>query len=142
MYDYSKIRFFFSVCNFLVHDKCLKSTTNPCVSVAATIVKVSWGLIVLLSFIKICRTERYFISLSQNPVAHCWTEEKSIKGKFCNVCRKKMHEVPGVRCEGQFSWPMIVSFNYSLSYLLFSKKSFKHCLCFQTVDDKRRIALS
>lgn len=30
-----------SVCNFLVHDKCLKSTTNPCVSVAATIVKVS-----------------------------------------------------------------------------------------------------
>ena len=28
------------VCNFLVHDKCLKLTTNPCVSVAATIVKV------------------------------------------------------------------------------------------------------
>ena len=61
--DYSKIRFSFSVCNFLVHDKCLKSTTNPCVSVAATIVKVSWGLIVLLSFIKICRTERYFLFL-------------------------------------------------------------------------------
>ena len=38
----------------------------------------------------------------QNPVAHCWTEEKSIKGKFCNVCRKKMQEVPGVRCEGEY----------------------------------------
>jgi len=46
---------------------------NPCVGVAATLVK--------------------------NPVAHCWTEEKSIKGKFCNVCRKKMQEVPGSRCE-------------------------------------------
>ena len=38
----------------------------------------------------------------QNPVAHCWTDEKTIKGKFCNVCRKKMHEVPGIRCEGRF----------------------------------------
>ena len=47
LYDYSKIRFLFSVCNFLVHDKCLKSTTNPCVSVAATIVKVSWRLIIV-----------------------------------------------------------------------------------------------
>ena len=36
---HSKI-IFISVCNFLVHEKCLKSTTNPCVSVAATIVKV------------------------------------------------------------------------------------------------------
>ena len=39
-------------------------------------------------------------TILKNPVAHCWTEEKSIKGKFCNVCRKKMHEVPGIRCEG------------------------------------------
>ena len=61
LYDYSKIRFFFSVCNFLVHDKCLKSTTNPCVSVAATIVKVSWGSITVFRrfaeiFIFYCRT--------------------------------------------------------------------------------------
>jgi len=61
------------VCNFLVHEKCLKTICNPCVGVAATLV--------------------------QHPVAHCWAEEKNIKGKFCNVCRKKLQEVPGIRCQ-------------------------------------------
>lgn len=61
------------VCNFLIHEKCIKTIANPCVGVAATLVK--------------------------QPVAHCWSEEKSIKGKFCNVCRKKLHEVPGLHCE-------------------------------------------
>ena len=67
----------FSVCNFLVHEKCLKTICNPCVGVAATLV--------------------------QHPVAHCWAEEKNIKGKFCNVCRKKLQEVPGIRCQGDDS---------------------------------------
>jgi hypothetical protein len=31
----------FSVCNFLIHDKCIKTLCNPCVGVAATLVKVS-----------------------------------------------------------------------------------------------------
>ena len=62
-----------------------------------------------------------FLLLFQNPVAHCWTEEKSIKGKFCNVCRKKMHEVPGIRCEGQLRPVLIVSFNSIHSYLLFPR---------------------
>jgi len=65
--------FFCEVCNFLVHEKCIKTIGTPCVGLAATLVK--------------------------NPVAHCWSEEKSIKGKFCNVCRKKIHEAPGLHCE-------------------------------------------
>ena len=55
-------------------------------------------------------------------MAHCWTEERSIKGKFCNVCRKKMHEVPGVRCEGGFIrslYPSVIASDicYSFGYL-------------------------
>ena len=65
-----------SVCNFIVHEKCLKTVTLPCYSVAATLVK--------------------------NPVAHVWTERTLIKGrKFCNVCRKKVEDVMGICCEGQ-----------------------------------------
>ncbi|XP_023323725.1 diacylglycerol kinase theta [Eurytemora carolleeae] len=65
--------FFCEVCNFLVHEKCIKTIGTPCVGLAASLVK--------------------------NPVAHFWSEEKSIKGKFCNVCRKKIHEAPGLHCE-------------------------------------------
>ena len=32
---------FFTVCNIIVHEKCLKTVSLPCVSVAATLVKVS-----------------------------------------------------------------------------------------------------
>ena len=32
---------FFSVCNIIVHEKCLKTVSLPCVSIAATIVKVN-----------------------------------------------------------------------------------------------------
>ena len=64
------------VCNFIVHEKCLKTVTLPCYSVAATLVK--------------------------NPVAHVWTERTLVKGrKFCNVCRKKVEDVMGICCEGQ-----------------------------------------
>ena len=65
------------MCNFIVHEKCLKTVTLPCYSVAATLVK--------------------------NPVAHVWTAERTlIKGrKFCNVCRKKMEDVMGICCEGR-----------------------------------------
>ena len=67
---------YLAVCNFIVHEKCLKTVTLPCYSVAATLVK--------------------------HPVAHVWTERTLIKGrKFCNVCRKKMEDVMGICCEGQ-----------------------------------------
>ena len=59
-----------------MHEKCLKTVTLPCYSVAATLVK--------------------------NPVAHVWTERTLVKGrKFCNVCRKKVEDVMGICCEGQ-----------------------------------------
>ena len=33
--------FFFSVCNFVVHDRCCKTVVSPCSSVAIKFVKVS-----------------------------------------------------------------------------------------------------
>ena len=104
-------------------------------------------------------------------MAHCWTEEKSIKGKFCNVCRKKMQEVPGVRCEGEYASQSVdgkilksllvpqhqkkislkncvrirpgkVTFLFFRSLIYyFLWKSFPNCLCFQASDDKRSIIL-
>lgn len=62
------------VCNIIVHEKCLKTVTLPCVSIAATLVK--------------------------NPVAHVWSDRTLIKRKFCNVCRKKIEDVLGLSCEG------------------------------------------
>ena len=35
---------FFSVCNFVVHDRCLKNVVSPCSSIAANLVKVSVGV--------------------------------------------------------------------------------------------------
>jgi hypothetical protein len=32
---------FISVCNIIVHEKCLKTVAIPCVSIAATLVKVT-----------------------------------------------------------------------------------------------------
>ncbi|XP_040569190.1 diacylglycerol kinase theta isoform X2 [Lepeophtheirus salmonis] len=61
------------VCNFIVHEKCLKTVSLPCVSVAATLVK--------------------------NPVAHVWSERTLIKRRFCNVCRKKIEDIMGFCCE-------------------------------------------
>ncbi len=70
---------FSTVCNFIVHERCLKTVTLPCYSVAATLVK--------------------------NPVAHVWSERLLIKGrKFCNVCRKKMEDVVGICCEGGYTY--------------------------------------
>ena len=79
-----------SVCNFIVHEKCLKTVTLPCYSVAATLVK--------------------------NPVAHVWTERTLIKGrKFCNVCRKKLEDVMGICCEGELPINRIISPGFIIS---------------------------
>lgn len=61
------------VCNFVVHDKCLKTVVSPCSSIATTLIK--------------------------NPVAHCWSEPGQFKRKFCNVCRKRLEDSAAIRCE-------------------------------------------
>ncbi|XP_066993367.2 diacylglycerol kinase theta isoform X2 [Anabrus simplex] len=61
------------VCNFVVHDRCLKTVVSPCSSIAASLIK--------------------------NPVAHCWSEQTHHKRKFCNVCRKRLEDSLSVHCE-------------------------------------------
>ncbi|XP_018059729.1 PREDICTED: diacylglycerol kinase theta isoform X7 [Atta colombica] len=61
------------VCNFVVHDRCLKAVVSPCSSIAA--------------------------SLINNPVAHCWSEQVHCKRKFCNVCRKRLDDNLAIHCE-------------------------------------------
>ncbi|XP_032687988.1 diacylglycerol kinase theta isoform X8 [Odontomachus brunneus] len=61
------------VCNFVVHDRCLKAVVSPCSSIAASLIK--------------------------NPVAHCWSEQVHRKKKFCNVCRKRLDDNLSVHCE-------------------------------------------
>ncbi|XP_065353265.1 diacylglycerol kinase theta isoform X2 [Cloeon dipterum] len=60
-------------CNFVVHDRCLKTVVSPCSSIAASIIK--------------------------NPVAHCWSEQVHHKRKFCNVCRKRLEDSLSLHCE-------------------------------------------
>ncbi|CAH1127087.1 unnamed protein product [Ceutorhynchus assimilis] len=61
------------VCNFVVHERCLKTVISPCSSLAASLVK--------------------------NPVAHCWSEALHQKRKFCNVCRKRLDDCDSIHCE-------------------------------------------
>ncbi|KAG7213122.1 hypothetical protein KM043_002441 [Ampulex compressa] len=61
------------VCNFVVHDRCLKAVVSPCSSIAASLIK--------------------------NPVAHCWSEQVHRRRKFCNVCRKRLDDNLSVHCE-------------------------------------------
>ncbi|XP_076356051.1 diacylglycerol kinase theta-like isoform X1 [Tachypleus tridentatus] len=61
------------VCNFVVHDRCLKTVVSPCSTNAIHVLK--------------------------NPVPHCWTEPGHLKRRFCNVCRKRIEDNCAVRCE-------------------------------------------
>ncbi|XP_046397842.1 diacylglycerol kinase theta isoform X1 [Ischnura elegans] len=61
------------VCNFVVHDRCLKTVVSPCSSIAANLIK--------------------------NPVAHCWSEQTHHKRRFCNVCRKRLEDSLSIHCE-------------------------------------------
>ncbi|XP_012276766.1 diacylglycerol kinase theta isoform X1 [Orussus abietinus] len=65
--------FICDVCNFVVHDRCLKAVVSPCSSIAASLIK--------------------------NPVAHCWSEQAHHKKKFCNVCRKRLEDNLSIHCE-------------------------------------------
>ncbi|KAI1716192.1 diacylglycerol kinase accessory domain-containing protein [Ditylenchus destructor] len=61
------------ICNFVCHDKCLKTVVSYCSGVALQLIK--------------------------NPVAHTWSAPQHIKRHFCCVCRKKTDDVLSVECE-------------------------------------------
>lgn len=61
-----------TVCNFIVHEKCVTNVVTPCSGVAPCLIK--------------------------NPVAHCWSEPMHHKRRFCNVCRKRLDETAAVHC--------------------------------------------
>ncbi|VEL09558.1 unnamed protein product [Protopolystoma xenopodis] len=65
--------FFFSVCNFLAHEKCLSLIVSPCTCIVPFLV--------------------------QDAVSHCWSDIGHFKRKFCNVCRKRLDDLLAVRCE-------------------------------------------
>uniref|UniRef100_A0A5S6R0V6 Diacylglycerol kinase n=1 Tax=Trichuris muris TaxID=70415 RepID=A0A5S6R0V6_TRIMR len=60
-------------CNFVCHEKCLKTVTSFCSSVAMQLIK--------------------------NPVAHCWSQPGFPKRKFCLVCRKRTDDILSMECE-------------------------------------------
>lgn len=60
------------VCNFVVHERCMKLVVSCCSTVASGAIK--------------------------NPMPHCWTDAHP-KRKFCNVCRKKIEDnASAIRC--------------------------------------------
>uniref|UniRef100_A0A914ZLA0 Diacylglycerol kinase n=2 Tax=Parascaris TaxID=6254 RepID=A0A914ZLA0_PARUN len=61
------------VCNFVCHDRCLKTVVSYCSGVALQLIK--------------------------NPVAHTWSEPSHIKRRFCCVCRKRTDDTLTVECE-------------------------------------------
>uniref|UniRef100_A0A914V1T8 diacylglycerol kinase (ATP) n=1 Tax=Plectus sambesii TaxID=2011161 RepID=A0A914V1T8_9BILA len=62
-----------TLCNFVCHEKCLKTVASFCSGVALQLIK--------------------------NPVAHSWSEPGHIKRHFCCVCRKKTDDSNCVECE-------------------------------------------
>uniref|UniRef100_A0A1I7SZW6 Diacylglycerol kinase n=2 Tax=Caenorhabditis tropicalis TaxID=1561998 RepID=A0A1I7SZW6_9PELO len=61
------------MCNFICHEKCLRTVVSYCSSVALQLIK--------------------------NPVAHTWSAPCLIKRKYCCVCRKRTDEAMSVECE-------------------------------------------
>ncbi|KAI6233488.1 Diacylglycerol kinase [Aphelenchoides fujianensis] len=60
-------------CNFVCHDRCLRTVVSYCSGVALQLIK--------------------------NPVAHTWSEPQHIKRKFCCVCRKRTDDILSIECE-------------------------------------------
>lgn len=85
--------FFFddlTVCNFIVHEKCVTNVVTPCSGVAPCLIK--------------------------NPVAHCWSEPTHHKRRFCNVCRKRLDETAAVHCLSKSTMTSKTNVLYSLSF--------------------------
>jgi diacylglycerol kinase (ATP) len=60
------------VCNFVVHERCMKMVVSCCSTVASSAIKC--------------------------PMPHCWVDAHP-KRKFCNVCRKKIEDnASAIRC--------------------------------------------
>lgn len=60
------------VCNFVVHERCMKVVVSCCSTVASSAIK--------------------------NPMPHCWVDAHP-KRKFCNVCRKRIEDsTSAIRC--------------------------------------------
>ena len=60
------------VCNFVVHERCMKMVVSCCSTVASSAIK--------------------------NPMPHCWVDAHP-KRKFCNVCRKRIEDnANAIRC--------------------------------------------
>lgn len=66
------IGFICEVCNFMCHEKCLKTVRTACSCMAPTLVRV--------------------------PVAHCFGPAGQ-KKRFCCVCRKHLEGNTAIRCE-------------------------------------------
>ena len=62
-----------SACKFAAHDRCSSAVVSPCL--------------------------RMSINEITRPVAHKWSSLQKFKKKFCNVCRKRMDDRNGRRCE-------------------------------------------
>ena len=83
-----------TVCNFIVHERCVTSVVTPCSGIAPCIIK--------------------------NPVSHCWSEPTHHKRKFCTVCRKRLDETPAVHCMSKYTLYCIFFFKHiTLSNILF-----------------------
>uniref|UniRef100_A0A7E4VWJ6 Diacylglycerol kinase n=1 Tax=Panagrellus redivivus TaxID=6233 RepID=A0A7E4VWJ6_PANRE len=61
------------ICNFVCHEKCLRTVVSYCSGVALQLIK--------------------------NPVAHTWCQPQHVKRKFCCVCRKRTDDVMSLECE-------------------------------------------
>lgn len=90
--------FFCTVCNFVVHERCLKLVVSACSSIATTLIK--------------------------NPVAHCFSTPSIFKRKFCDVCRKRLEDSAAIRCERKSdSYHQHLDF-FALFFVLIQSESF------------------
>jgi len=45
------------------------------------------------------------LGVFQRPVRHCWSGlTKEYKKKFCNVCRKRLDDIPSRYCESKLKF--------------------------------------
>uniref|UniRef100_A0A8C9YYB7 Diacylglycerol kinase n=1 Tax=Sander lucioperca TaxID=283035 RepID=A0A8C9YYB7_SANLU len=90
------IGFLCEVCNFMCHEKCLKTLRSACSCMAPSLVRV--------------------------PVAHCFGPAGQ-KKRFCCVCRKHTEGNTALRCEGQTTTQQPLTFRI---YFLPLQDTFHH----------------
>ncbi|PIO77604.1 phorbol esters/diacylglycerol binding domain protein [Teladorsagia circumcincta] len=89
------------VCNFVCHEKCLKTVVSYCSGVALQLIK-SMKLVAItkdLLQIWVDAIHNSGARKKANPVAHTWSQPGLIKRKFCCVCRKRTDEALSLECE-------------------------------------------